>query len=174
LKQANRTIRKHSLASNFISKPSKAPIFKATHLGHAREPRVNKHHPFPPECKKIRSRRGNQSPLLDHIRRGSLVVGNQFSGAGRGHKGGGGGRARAIFGMQSRSMYAEPRAPAARNERVLHPSQQMTNNRAERNTSKHARRRFALCAASTKRAHAKTPLCVPSYALIDTYLSRSR
>jgi hypothetical protein len=65
-------------------------------------------------------------------------------------------------------MYAEPRAPAARNERVLHPSQQMTNNRAKRNTSKHARR-FIVC--SIHEAHAKTPLCVPL--LIDTYLSRA-
>jgi hypothetical protein len=71
-------------------------------------------------------------------------------------------------------MYAEPRAPAARNERVLHPSQQMTNNRAERNTSKHARCRFIVCSIHEARARKNAALCVPSFTLIDTYLSRSR
>jgi hypothetical protein len=70
-------------------------------------------------------------------------------------------------------MYAEPRAPAARNERVLHPSQQMTNNRVKRNTSKHARR-FIVCsiheASAPARARKNAALCPPA----DRYIPIAR
>jgi hypothetical protein len=72
--------------------------------------------------------------------------------------------------MQSRAMYAEPRAPAARNERVLHPSQQMTNKRGAIHTplSPHC-----VCAAFTQRARTQKRRFV-SLCVSDRYIPIAR